>query len=58
MYAICGFPDVQNLLFGDHFAYSLADVMPYNWCTTSGAGGAIPRHLDININDTVGNAQR
>jgi len=49
---------VQNLLFGGHFALSLADVVPCNWCTPSGVNRAIPRHLDININDTVGNTQR
>jgi len=57
-YVICGFPDVQNLLFGGHFAHSLADVVPCNWYTTSGVNGAIPRHLNINIKDTVGNTQR
>jgi len=57
-YIICGFPDVRNLLFGDHFAHSLADVVPCYWCTTSGVNVAIQRHLDININDTFSNIQR
>jgi hypothetical protein len=58
VYIICGFPDVQNLLFGGHFAHSLADVLPCYWCTTSGVNAAIQRHLDININDTLGSTQR